>query len=222
MRLPPRLLAITRGTLDAASFALEKERTVRAVERAARGGLLGVLVREPGLADRQLIELCERIRDALEAEHAGDRWLAVHDRVHLAAHLEADAVHLGFRSLDCAQARCVLDRAERAETAIGLSTHAGDEPSQWERADYLFFGPVRPTPSKQGLFEPTGFDALAAVAERARPRPVLGLGGLEAEHATDALAAGAHGVAALRGMLLAADPEQAARLYLRAVEGGLR
>lgn len=221
MRLPPGLVAITPGTLDARSSADLAGSIVRAVERAAEAGLRGVLVREPGLTDAALIALVRGVRTALERVHPGEGWLGLHDRVHLARTCAADAVHLGFRSLPPADARVVLAAldAQRA-IALGLSAHAHDDPSAWEAADYLFFGPVLETPSKRGLVAATGFDGLARAVERARPRPVLALGGLAPEHARNVRATGAHGLAVLRGVLGAEDPAQAFLEYVSAWKGG--
>ncbi len=207
--LPPRLIALTPGNLhlDPAARALALE---RAVARGLEGGLRGVLLREPELGDAPLAGLGARLRERLDAVGG---WLGLHDRVHLAAHLGADAVHLGFRSLAPGEARSILPGA----IAVGFSAHAPDEPASWEGADYLFCGPVRPTPSKEGLLEPIGFEGLGAAARRSA-LPLWGIGGLRPEDAGPALSAGARGLAVLSGVLGAADPSPAARAYLESLE----
>lgn len=203
-RLPAGLLALTPGDLDASGARAFVPRAAAAV----RAGLAALLVRERELADRAAFELAQRLRDVLGPE----RWLGVHDRLHVALAAGADGAHLGFRSLPLAAARRVVG----PDLALGLSAHDGDEPNRWEGADYLAFGPVRATPSKAGLLEPTGLAGLAAACGRSRV-PVLAIGGLEPSDAPAVLAAGAHGLCVLRGVFGAPDPAAAVRSYLAAL-----
>ena len=197
-RLPPRLLALTPGDLGPPAIAPFLERLRRAIE----GGLRGVLVREPALSEREFERLARSVRDAL-APCGG--WLGIHDRAHFALALGADALHVGFRSLPPAAARDLLGPGP----SLGLSAHAGDDPHAWLAADYLFFGPVFETPSKQGWRGPVGLAGLAdAVGSSAVP--VWAIGGITPERAREVLAAGARGVAVRAALLGAGDPREAA------------
>ncbi len=193
---PPRLLLFSRGDLvdprGAAAFAAE-------VRGLAEAGLEGLVLREPELGDGALVHLTRELRP-----HLG--WLAVHDRVHVARAACADAVHLGWRSRPLARARGIA-----GDLALGLSTHAHDDPATWSGADYLVHGPIAPTPSKAGLVEPVGLDGFArALANRPGPAvPMLALGGVTAELAPALRSAGAHGVAAIGAVLAAPDPRAA-------------
>ena len=101
--------------------------------------------------------------------------------------------------------------------AVGFSAHAGDVSEDWEGADYLTFGPLRETPSKQGLLEPVGLEGLERAAQRS-DRPVLAIGGVRPEDVQPARTAGAAGVAVLSGILGAEDVARATESYLRAEE----
>jgi len=206
-RLPPTLVALSPGGLaedDEAGIG----RFSRALARAVDAGLSGLLLREPAIGDRSFLELARAARETL-----GTRgWLAVHDRPHLAEAAGADAVHLGFRSLPLVEARSILD----PRTALGLSAHSRDATEDWSGADYLVFGPVRDTPSKRGILEPTGFDGLARAVE-CSPAPVWAIGGLRPEDVRACLAAGSTGLAVLSGILPAEDPARAAREYLATI-----
>lgn len=202
--LPPPLLAVTPGDLDTRGA----EVMVIAASRAVAAGLRGVLLREPMLPDRDYLAIARKLGGVL----AGARgWLGLHDRPHLVAAAGAQGVHLGFRSLSPFEARAVVGDA----TAIGLSTHAGDEPSCWRGCEYRFFGPVKETPSKVGLVQATGFEALADACSH--PLPVWAIGGLTPGDVGAARAAGAAGVAVRAGVLGAADPALAAASYLEAL-----
>lgn len=198
-RLPPPLVALSPGDLAAPAFPKFLARA-----RAAVGaGLAGILVREPAMGDRALLELARTVRAILPP----DAWLGIHDRIHLAEDAQADAVHLGFRSLAPEEARRILPEG----IAIGFSAHAGDECAVWSSADYLFFGPVRAT----GVKEPVGFEPLAR-AVAMTPKPIWAIGGLQAEDAAACADAGCAGIAVRSGIFAAADPEAACLAYLRA------
>ena len=202
---PPRLVAISPGTLrpgDAPAFAREAG---RAVER----GLRGVLLREPALGDREYLALAIELRKPLEPHR--EAWLGLHDRPHLAAAVGAQAVHLGWRSLAPREIRPWLDES----VSIGLSTHAGDDPRTWHDADYLLHGPVFRV-DKPFAREPVGFEGLRMATARSTV-PVWALGGLKPEHARDALAAGAAGVATLSGIFGGMDAAEATGSWLEAL-----
>ncbi len=201
VRLPPRLLALTPGNLAG-------DELLARLGAAVAGGLEGVLVREPALEDGAFADLLARARELLGPQ----RWLGVHDRAHLARALGCDGLHLGFRSLPPTLARAVVGE----DIAIGFSAHAHEEPSIRAGADYLFFGPVLETPSKQGFLEPVGFDGLSGECARSA-LPTWAIGGLAPRHVGQALAAGAKGVAVLAGILASEDPASATRSYLAAL-----
>lgn len=201
----PRLIALSPGTLRADGL----ERFARAVAAAVGAGLPALLVRERALPDRALFALLRELR------RAGPPWLGCHDRVHLALAAGCDAVHLGFRSLAAADARRIATRVG-PPLAIGLSTHADDDPAAWDGASYLVHGPVRATPSKRGLREPIGTAGLERAVGRAAV-PLLAIGGLGPDDVRPVLATGAHGLVVLRGILASEDPARATERYLRAL-----
>lgn len=200
----PRLVAITPGDL----VEEDLPRLRAALLPALRAGLPGVLLREPRLQDRAFLALARVLRELV-----GEGWLALHDRPHLAEEVGADAVHLGSGSLPAHRVRATFG----ARFALGLSTHAGDDPDGWRACDYVFHGPVRAPASKPlgspARRAPIGFDGLALVTSVA-PCPVLALGGLRPEDGAAVRAAGGHGLAVLTGILSASDPARATRDYL--------
>jgi len=204
--LPPQLLALSPGDLSGSQTARFLSRFGAAFE----AGLPGLLLREPGLSDRELLRLGERLQ-----EQAPGLWLGVHDRLHLAAALGAQGAHLGFRSLPPE----VAQQHFGAQLTIGLSTHAEDTPARWAACDYRFHSPVLATSSKPlgsaGYREPLGFGGLQRAVESSST-PIWALGGLQPEHVPACLAAGARGVAVLSGIWSSPDPGAASALYWNA------
>lgn len=205
VRLPPPLIALTPGDAEAARSG-ELERRVAA---AVKGGLRGVLLREPELEDGPFERLAARLRSRLDAVGG---WLGIHDRPHLAAAAKADGVHLGFRSLEPAEVRDWLPGV-----ALGLSTHApavAGVTDGWSAADYLFHGPFGPV-QKDPPLEPVGTAGLAR-AVSGTDRPIWALGGIAPGDVPEVLASGVRGVAVLSGILPDADPERRAAEYAAA------
>lgn len=198
----PRLIALSPGTLaaDGAPAFLS------ALARALAAGLPGVLLREPGLSDRHLLALGREVRALASGAGA---WFALHDRAHLAGELRADALHLSFRSLRPGELAW-----RPPDLALGLSTHAHDDPGAWVGADYLFHGPLRAVPGKPLV--PLGLAGLAAARARTA-LPMFALGGVQVDDVPALRAAGLHGIAVRTGILGASDPAAATRAFLEAL-----
>jgi thiamine-phosphate pyrophosphorylase len=186
-----------------------------AVTCALAGGVTAVMLREKDLATRELVSAGRGIAAACRA--AG-RLLVVNHDLAAAAELGAEGVHLGYRSAAVREARAALGD----EVLVGRSTHDAEELARAldEGADYVTFGPVYDTPSKRGLLTPRGARALADAVDTAGGAPVVALGGVTAAHAAALRATGAAGVACIREILAAADPEGAARALATAWGAG--
>jgi thiamine-phosphate pyrophosphorylase len=198
----PRLWAVT----DPARLGGDFERWCAAL-RALGVGALQLRAKE--LTDRDLHALAVRARRAF----APPGLLVVNRRFDLALAAGADGVHLPADGLPADLVR----RAAPAGFLVGRSTHAlaEIEAARAEGADYVFFGPVLPTPSKRDADRAHGISSLSGAA--ALGVPVVAIGGLDAESAPAALAAGAAGVAAIRAL---ADLRHAARLAAAVAGGG--
>lgn len=206
-RLGFRLYLIT------ARHVLTKERSlVEAVERALRGGVRAVQLREKDLPAAELFHLAGQLR-SLTRRYAAR--LLINDRIDIALAVEADGIHLGAGSLPVAEARRLLG----PQKLIGYSAHRLKELSSAESsgADFATFSPIYHTPSKAAWGPPQGIERLRQAC-RASRLPVFALGGIRQEHLPEVLAAGAHGVAVISAILAAADPTEAAKALTRAIK----
>jgi thiamine-phosphate pyrophosphorylase len=95
---------------------------------------------------------------------------------------------------------------------IGATCHsiAAALSAERDRADYIFFGPIFVTPSKERFGTPQGTERLDQVC-RAVSIPVVAIGGITLNNAESCLAAGATGIAAIRLFQDASDPAGALR-----------
>jgi thiamine-phosphate pyrophosphorylase len=196
-------------------------RLARALEAvAARGQGLDrdprdvlVHLREKDLGGRELLALARAVGAVTRA--AGVR-LFVNDRVDVALAAGADGVHLGGGGLSAAEARSI---APELEVSVATHTVAEIERAAADPAvTFAVLGPIFDTPAKRRFgLPPLGLETLAAAAARsgelagASPGrlPIVAIGGIDVERARQCFAAGASGIACIRGVLTAADPAEA-------------
>ncbi|MEK6604034.1 MAG: thiamine phosphate synthase [Nitrospirota bacterium] len=146
----------------------------------------------------------------------GGGTFIVNDRVDVAKAIGADGVHLGQEDLPLADARVILGPGR----LIGISTHNLTQAAEAEAggADYIGFGPVFPTETKENPDPVVGVEGLREVRALVRI-PVVAIGGITAKNAGGVRAAGADGVAVVSAVLAASDPKAAIAELLRAIEG---
>jgi thiamine-phosphate pyrophosphorylase len=175
-----------------------------AVEPALRGGVDLVQLRDKSATDDEIVRAGRELR-AL-CSHHGALFL-VNDRPDLAIACDADGVHVGQDDMPVDEARAIVG----PDRIVGTSTHSPDQVDAAEAgdADYYAVGPVFETPTKEGR-PATGWDLIAYAAGRAA-KPWFAIGGMDAETARAAAAAGAERVVVVRAIRDAADPEAAAR-----------
>ena len=140
--------------------------------------------------------------------HAAGALFTVNDRLDVALVLGADIVHLGQDDLPLAAARTIAPPA----MVIGISTHNEQQvrAALDGGADYIGFGPVFPTRSKDNPDPVVGTAELAAICHLARI-PVVAIGGINLENLAQVAAAGASCAALISAVNHAPDVTIAAR-----------
>lgn len=135
----------------------------------------------------------------------------VNDRLDVALAVGADAVHLGQDDLPLAAAKAALASWGRPMW-IGVSTHDEDQAARAVQAgaDYIGFGPVFPTDTKQDPDPVVGLDRLAVVA-RTSAVPVVAIGGITLENLAQVAATGAAAAAVISAVAKHPDPSAAGR-----------
>lgn len=125
--------------------------------------------------------------------------LIINDRVDVALAAHADGVHLGQTDMPVEAARGLLG----ANSIIGFSTHTLKQAEEALNltVDYLAFGPIYPTATKQNPDTVTGLDRLRRVKLLAGSLPVVAIGGINFENVPEVMAAGANSVAVISAVL---------------------
>ena len=160
------------------------------IEAALASGLSLIQVREPGMSSAELTDFVGTV-SSLAAKH--DALVVVNSGSAVPALPGVNGIHLRARDLMSCVRRPAFDW-------VGASCH---DRIELERAaelglDYALLGPVAPTPTHPGR-PGLGWACFSALVA-GLPMPVLALGGMRPAALAEARGAGAHGIAAIRGV----------------------
>jgi thiamine-phosphate pyrophosphorylase len=178
---------------------------------ALRGGADTIQLRQKSGSTREMIRIAAQMKK-LCSDY--DVPLIVNDRVDVAIAADADGVHLGQDDFPIPLARELLGQ----EKIIGASASDIIEGRKCleEGADYIGFGPVYPTTSKDDAGAVKGVDTLIQIAE-ALSAPIIAIGGISSNRVSEILQAGAHGIAVISSVCCQEDPEQATRALYQVI-----
>ena len=138
----------------------------------------GVSVLQLRVKDRPADEFLRLALTARERTTRAGCLFIVNDRVDIALAARADGVHLGQDDLPLEAARPLV-----GEMLIGISTHSLEQAEAAERggADYIGFGPMFPTRTKETGYGSRGVAMLESVRRRVGI-PIVAIGGITAEN----------------------------------------
>lgn len=141
--------------------------------------------------------------------------LLIDDLIDITLAVGAEGVHLGQDDFPVDAARSILG----PERIIGATATTLDQALRAQKlgANYIGFGPVYPTRSKDNPAPVKGLEGLAAVC-RAVDLPVIAIAGMTPSRSRQAIYAGAHGVAVMTGISLADNPCVATRRYRKEID----
>ena len=178
-----------------------------------KAGVSAIWVRERTLESAALADLFAGLRARAESRRT---LLLLGGHSDWPTGRAPDGYQLGFRD---APAPLLRERIG-SDTVLGYSAHDPLEPDRFSACDYVTLSPVYPTTPKPVERPPLGLLRFAELAARIEV-PVIGLGGIDRHNAADVIRAGAAGVAVMRAVTDAADPERAARDLLSIVAEAL-
>lgn len=151
-----------------------------------------------------------------ECVHKAGGIFIVNDRADVARAVDADGVHVGQDDLPVDSARSIVGSGK----LIGYSTHNLEQVREADRstANYVAFGPLFPTASKENPDAVVGLAGLGE-ARRATRKPLVAIGGITLENAREVIEAGADSIAVIRGLVGAPDIRRRAEEFLEKVSG---
>jgi thiamine-phosphate diphosphorylase len=178
----------------------------------AGGAAVALHLRGPRTEGAMLFRLASELRATARLTES---MLLVNDRIDVALAAGVDGAHVGHRSLGVRVARALLGD----DAWLGASIHDATDALavREEGADYAFLGTIFETPTHPGRAG-MGLEGLGVTIARAGALPVVAIGGIDPARVPEVLAAGAHGVAVVRGVWDARDAAKAVTKYLEAME----
>ena len=177
-----------------------------------RGGATHVVVRRPNDSAGMIHQIATHLSSTY---HRSDWKMLVHDRVDVALATHAQGAVLRLNGIPGGPAKEMLLGKERM---MGVSVHTlgQAQSAHLQKADFVIVGNVYETeshPGKTGL----GLEELAFIVENTFI-PVIAIGGITAERVDEVLSTGAAGVAVIRAISRADDPETASREIREALD----
>jgi len=190
----PKVYPITDTNLSGLSHAEQ-------IDRLIAGGATLIQLRDKHAASRDLYPQAEA---ALQIARKHDVRLIINDRVDVALALGADGVHLGQTDMPVEAARRLL--GERV--IVGISTHNLEQAKLAANmpVDYVAFGPIFKTSTKENPDPIAGLEALRGVRTIVGSLPVVAIGGITLANAGEAWRAGADAVSSIAALV--SDPSR--------------
>ena len=190
----PKIYPITDTTISGLSHRDQ-------VKQLIEGGATLIQLREKRASPR---EFFSDAREALSITRSADIKLIINDRVDIALAIGADGVHLGQTDMPVEAARRLLGD----QAIIGFSTHNLDQVEEAVRLpiDYLAFGPIFPTATKENPDPTVGLDELAQIKNLAGSLSLVAIGGISADRILQVLMSGADSVAVISAVVNRARP----------------
>ncbi len=200
--------------------SLLKTSELRFAEVLAESGVELLQYRHKHATSRQLFEVCRalsgRLSQFAESSCHHTRFI-VNDRPDIAVLVKAGGVHVGQTDLSVEEARTIVTPANSSEDSrwVGISTHtlAQIDAADCTSADYVAFGPVFTTATKERPDAVVGLELLAEARTRTS-KPLVAIGGIALDRAEEVYRAGADSLAVARDLMASGDPGGRAREFL--------
>lgn len=178
---------------------------------AARGGAGIIQVRSKPITEADLYRLAADVSVAVTQVNPNCAVL-VDDVVELVAKLKTDGypiagVHVGQDDMNVAKVREILGPGAVIGLTTGTVELARAANAYAEELDYIGCGPFRATPTKDSGRSPLGISGYPRIVA-ASAVPVVAIGDVTIDDAQDLAATGVAGVAIVRGIMHAANPEK--------------
>ena len=194
---------------------LDGETLYAQVEKALKGGVTFVQLREKALDEQAFLEEAKEIQKLCAKYHVP---FVINDNVEIAAQIGADGVHVGQSDMEAGDVREKLG----LDRIIGVSAQTVEQAvrAQERGADYLGVGAVFPTGSKADAVE-VSHETVRAITE-AVDIPVIAIGGITKDNVSELSGTGICGIAVISAIFAQEDIEGAARVLKERTEAAVK
>ena len=182
---------------------LKEETLFGQVEKALKGGVTFVQLREKNLDEETFLAEAVEIRELCRKYGVP---FVINDNVEIALKSGADGVHVGQSDMEAGNVRKLIGK----ERILGVSAQTVEQAllAQERGADYLGVGAVFSTGSKADA-EDVSCETLAAICD-AVDIPVIAIGGITCENTAELAGSGICGIAVISSLFGSRDIEKAA------------
>ena len=183
---------------------VRKSDATHAAEAMIKGGVDLIQLRGKDQSIEELVELAAELHELTAQSFTP---LIVNDHAEVASKVPVEGVHVGQ---DDDSIEIVRRKAGRP-VVVGKSTHSLGQAraAQRQGADYIGFGPIFATPTKPD-YRPIGLKEINRVHLDVS-LPIFCIGGIKIDNLEQVIAAGAHRIAIVSGLLKAPDIVEYAR-----------
>lgn len=184
---------------------------VELTEMAIAGGADTIQFRQKEGSTREMIEAACRMKELCKRARV---TFIVNDRIDIAIASNADGVHLGQDDFPIPLARKILGH----DRIIGGSAGNINESVKCvdEGADYIGFGPVFHTSSKEDAGPAAGLENMRAIIKEINI-PVIAIGGINSGNIPLVTGTGAYGIAVISAVCCTEDPIEATGILKEAL-----
>lgn len=193
-------------------FDFTEDEFLRIIEEALKGGVTILQLREKDSTTKDFYELAVKVKEITDKY---DVPLIINDRIDIALAVDAAGVHLGQDDMPCKIARQILG----PDKIIGISAekYIYAITAQNDGADYLGVGAIRPTPTKTDCMKIPEED-LQKVQQNITI-PHVAIGGVKLDNTKQVMGDyNFSGVSVVSAIMLAEDPQQAARNFIEIIK----
>ncbi len=196
-----------KNSIDLSLYVITDERFLdssniyEAVEKAILGGATVVQYRAKKKTTKEMYQEALLVREITRRHNIP---FIVNDRLDLALAVKADGVHVGQEDLPVE----VIRKLVGEEFIVGLSTHNINQVREANKkgiTDYLGFGPIFPTTTKENPDPVTGIEALCSAVKESKI-PIVAIGGINKENIKPVISCRPAGVAVVRAAFENGNP----------------
>lgn len=189
----PKIYPVTDVRISGISHAEQ-------VEKLIRGGANLIQLRDKSASPRDFYVSAE---NAIAIARKNGARIIINDRVDIALVLRSDGVHLGQNDLPPVYARKILGE----EAIIGFSTHTLEQAIAAIELpiDYIAFGPIFSTQTKENPDAVVGIDGLMRVRAAIGDFPLVAIGGIKSVNLRSVFESGADSAAIVSDLISDAD-----------------
>lgn len=183
---------------------LNGETLYQQVEKALKGGVTFLQLREKNLAEEDFIKEAREIKELCSKYNVP---LIINDNVEIAREIDADGVHVGQSDMEAGDVRDRLG----PDKIIGVSARTVEQAllAEVHGADYLGVGAVFSTSTKLDARN-VSRETLREICKAVRI-PVVAIGGITRDNVKELTGCGADGIAVISAVFAQEDIEGAAR-----------